>query len=29
MVACAPTLEDHILPQKDDVLRAIKSIAAY
>jgi 2-oxoisovalerate dehydrogenase E1 component len=28
-VAYAPTLEDHILPQKDDMLRAIREIAAY
>ena len=28
-VAYAPTLEDHILPQKDDMLRAILDIAAY
>jgi 2-oxoisovalerate dehydrogenase E1 component len=29
MVAYAPTLEDHILPQKGDVLRAIREIADY
>jgi 2-oxoisovalerate dehydrogenase E1 component len=29
MVAYAPKLEDHILPQKDDVLGAILEIAAY
>jgi hypothetical protein len=28
-VAYAPTLEDHILPQKQDVLAAIREIAAY
>jgi 2-oxoisovalerate dehydrogenase E1 component len=28
-VAYAPTLEEHILPQKDDVLKAITEIAAY
>jgi 2-oxoisovalerate dehydrogenase E1 component len=28
-VAYAPRLEDHILPQKDDVLRAIREVAAY
>jgi 2-oxoisovalerate dehydrogenase E1 component len=28
-VAYAPTLEDHILPQKDDVLAAIREIAEY
>ena len=28
-VGYAPRLEDHILPQKDDVLRAIREIAAY
>jgi len=28
-VAYAPTLEDHILPQKDDLLRAIREVAAY
>jgi 2-oxoisovalerate dehydrogenase E1 component len=28
-VAYAPTLEDHILPQKDDVLQAIRELAAY
>ena len=29
MVAYAPTLEDHILPQKDDLLRAMTELAAY
>jgi 2-oxoisovalerate dehydrogenase E1 component len=29
MVAYAPTLEDHILPQKDDMLRAILDLAAF
>src|SRR5205085_1181536 len=29
MVAYAPTLEDHILPQKNDVLKAINEIAKY
>jgi len=29
MVAYAPTLEDHILPQKQDVLNAIRELAAY
>jgi 2-oxoisovalerate dehydrogenase E1 component len=29
MVAYAPKLEDHILPQKDDVLRAILELARY
>jgi 2-oxoisovalerate dehydrogenase E1 component len=29
MVAYAPKLEDHILPQKDDLVRAIQEIAAY
>jgi 2-oxoisovalerate dehydrogenase E1 component len=29
MVAYAPTLEDEILPQKDDVLKAILEVAAY
>ena len=28
-VAYAPTLEEHILPQKDDVLKAIMDLAAY
>jgi 2-oxoisovalerate dehydrogenase E1 component len=28
-VGYAPQLEDHILPQKDDVLRAIREVAAY
>jgi 2-oxoisovalerate dehydrogenase E1 component len=28
-VAYAPTLEEHILPQKDDMLRAIREIAEY
>jgi 2-oxoisovalerate dehydrogenase E1 component len=28
-VGYAPRLEDHILPQKDDVLRAIREVAAY
>ena len=29
MVAYAPTSEEHILPQKDDVLRAIVEIARF
>jgi 2-oxoisovalerate dehydrogenase E1 component len=29
MVAYAPTLEDEILPQKDDVLKAITEVAAF
>ena len=29
MVAYAPTLEEHILPQKNDVLGAIREVAAY
>ena len=29
MVAYAPTLEDHILPQKNDLLKAIVEIAGY
>jgi len=29
MVAYAPTLEEHILPQRDDVLRAIREVAAF
>jgi 2-oxoisovalerate dehydrogenase E1 component len=29
MVAYAPSLEEHILPQKDDLLRAIREVAAY
>jgi hypothetical protein len=29
MVAYAPTLEDEILPQKDDVLKAILEVAAF
>ncbi len=29
MVAYAPTLEEYILPQKDDVLKAIREIAAF
>ncbi len=29
MVAYAPTLEDHILPQKDDVLKAIVEVAEF
>jgi 2-oxoisovalerate dehydrogenase E1 component len=29
MVAYAPTLEDHILPQKDDMLRAILDLVAF
>jgi 2-oxoisovalerate dehydrogenase E1 component len=28
-IAYSPQLEDHILPQKDDMLRAIREIAAY
>jgi 2-oxoisovalerate dehydrogenase E1 component len=28
-VAYAPTVEDHILPQKDHVLKAIREIAAF
>jgi 2-oxoisovalerate dehydrogenase E1 component len=28
-VAYAPTVEDHILPQKNDVLKAIREVAAF
>jgi 2-oxoisovalerate dehydrogenase E1 component len=28
-VAYAPTVEDYILPQKDDMLKAIREVAAF